>query len=442
MPPRREPRPGFARCYLYDALAGLAVRPPAPGQGPVADLHGGGGAGPRHRGQRHRLLARARGVHPGPAVRRAGADRQRLVTRQPPRQHRGRFAPRLRGLSRGGRLVQRAGRLHGRRDREPERRRQPARAGDGVAGHPEHVPPARPTGAARPRLPARGGRAGRGPHRHPGLPRVAGPLRRRPRRARPRGAGQRRAVDDRRRHAGRHAVPAELRHVAAVAAHRRPRPPRQPDALDRRPARPRRRSPRGRRRGARPRGAAPPAVSRHQRARGRLRPDVQRLGEPRRRRADRPDVDGRGGVRPAHRLRQRRQPAARALGAAGARGGHQGRAGRHAVANRAAVAGREPPARRGGRRGRPGAGRDRHPPARRRDGRRRQAVLDDLPPRRRGRRVPRPGVRRDERAVRVRACPARLEDAGQASCCTREAAPGRRAGCARAGSRRRWSWSR
>ena len=236
-------------------------------------------------------------------------------------------------------------------------------------------------------------------------------------------------------------VPAGHRHVAAVAAERRPGPPRQPDALDRRPARPGRRSRRGRRRGARPGRAPPPAVSRHQRTHGRPGPDVQRLGEPRGCRADRPDVDGCGGVRPAHRLRQRRQPAARALGAPGARSGDSSRAGRHAVANRAAVAGREPPARRGGGRGRPGAGRGRHTPARPGDGGRRQAVLDDLPPRWRGRDVPRPGVRRDERAVRVRAGAARLEDAGRRAAARRGAAPGA-AACARAVSPRRWSSSR
>ena len=255
---------------------------------------------------------------------------------------------------------------------------------------------------------------------------MAGPLRGRPRHPRPGSAGQRRAVDDRRRHAGRDAVPAELRYLAALAADRCPGPPRQPDAVDRRPAGSGRRARRRGRRGARAGGAAPPAVSGHERAHGRPRPDVQRLGEPRRRQADHLDVDGRGGVRSAHRLRQRRQPADCTLGAAGARGGHPGRAGRHTVADRPPVAGGEPRARRGGQRRRPRAGRRRHPPARHRHARRRQAVLDDLPPRRGRRCVPRPRVRRFERALRAGAGAARLEDAGQRAAAGRGAHRGRR----------------
>ena len=83
------------------------------------------------------------------------------------------------------------------------------------------------------------------------------------------------------------------------------------------------------------------------------RPDVQRAVQ----RRQHPDGvagdDGRGRLRAADRVRQRRQPAAVAFGASLARGRRPHRARRHALARRPPAAGRKRPARRPRRRARP-----------------------------------------------------------------------------------------
>ena len=79
-----------------------------------------------------------------------------------------------------------------------------------------------------------------------------------------------------------------------------------------------------------------------------------------------PVDDGRGRLRAADRVRERRQPAAVALGAPLARDRRPHRARRHALARRPAAARRERPARLHRRRARPAARARRRPPVRRR----------------------------------------------------------------------------
>ena len=95
-------------------------------------------------------------------------------------------------------------------------------------------------------------------------------------------------------------------------------------------------------------------LSRHEQGLpGRPRRDLQRAVQ-RRQHPDR-DAGDDGGrrLRPAHRLRQRRQPAAVAVGASLARSGRPHRARRHALARGPPAAGRKRPARHPGRRARP-----------------------------------------------------------------------------------------
>ncbi len=144
--------------------------------------------------------------------------------------------------------------------------------------------------------------------------------------------------------------------------------------------------------------------------------DAAPLQRRRRRTADQADVpvaDGRGGVRAAHRLRECREPAARALDAAHARNRGARLARRQPLAHRPSTARGEPAAVDPQRRARDGVRNRRHPRVRRGAVRQRQAVLDDIQRRRRRHRLSRRRVHRDGRRVRACAGAARVEDRRQ-----------------------------
>ena len=189
----------------------------------------------------------------------------------------------------------------------------------------------------------RASRHGSGRHRR--VSHLEEPLRGRSQRRRQAHARQWPAGGDCRRHARRHAVPAEQRYLGGVRPHRAAGTP---DVAGPERVRPRagRHRPHGsadgdehdRRAADRSVRAGLPGAERRQPRD--VQPAVQRRAHSRRLPLD----DGRGRVRAAHRVRQRREPAALALRRAGARSRRAHRDGGDALAGRAPAAHRERPA--------------------------------------------------------------------------------------------------
>ena len=208
----------------------------------------------------------------------------------------------------------------------------------------QRVQPAPAAGAPRPRLLARRRAQGRRTGRHHQLYLLEEPLWRRSERARHAGAHERPAGDDRRRHARRHAVSRTTRRCG------RPRflPQRRKQGMRARSASsggwPTRR----------PAAEAQTEMDGIAKRLAAAYPDayknlfgirVETFTERFVGGAAQDDVsrhDGRGRLRAAHRLRERGQPAALALGEPGARDRRSHRARRHPLARRPTAAGREP----------------------------------------------------------------------------------------------------
>ena len=209
-------------------------------------------------------------------------------------------------------------------------------------------------------------------------------------------------------------VPDGGRYVGALHSNRRAGEARQPPAQRVRPAEARVLARAGADGDEHHRRPARGPISRHEQGvhahRGR---DLQRSVQRRSDQGRVPVDDGRGRVRPPDRVRERRQPAAVALGAPLARDCRPHRARRHTLAGDPAAARREHRPRLHRRRARPAARARRRPPLRRRGAGRRQALLDRLHDGLRRLRVPRRHLRADRHPLRPRAGAAGVEDERQ-----------------------------
>ena len=278
----------------------------------------------------------------------------------------------------------------------------------------QRLPAPRPASRHRPELHA-GRRADRRRKRGHHRPRdVEEPLCRGSRHPRQVPSARRQAGHDHRRHAGRGAVSVEHGDLDAHRPDGRPAEAGRQVPAGLRPAAARREPAAGADRAERHRRAPRDRVSRHEqgdhrRPRGDLQRAIQRRQHPDGHAGD----DGGGRVRPAHRLRQRRQPAAVAVGASLARGGRPHRARRHALARGPPAAGRKRAARHDGRRDRPRPRPRRRPALRQRRRGFRQAVLDQVHDGLHRLRLPRGDLRRDGHPVRARARAAGDEDQRQ-----------------------------